>query len=83
MKLGRTSQSWLRILLKDISDHLVSTSLDDSEKLIGISFHKVLLQSSKWSESGEWLVSANLRLLDIFEAHCFVDNVKEGMVKIW
>lgn len=51
-EIRKDESKLVKKIVKGISDHLVSTSLDDSEKLIGISFHKVLLQSSKWSESG-------------------------------
>ncbi|CAN6839890.1 unnamed protein product [Brassica oleracea] len=96
---GEDSRNWrdesklVKKIVKDISDRLVSTSLGDSDELIGMSSHMDFLQSMMSIEDedvrmvgiwgmggvGKTTIAKHLynELSSRFQAHCFMENVKE------
>ncbi|CAG7891824.1 unnamed protein product [Brassica rapa] len=96
---GEDSRNWrdesklIKKIVKDISDRLVSTSLDDTDELIGMSSHMDFLQSMMSIEEqdvrtvgiwgmggvGKTTIAKYLynKLSSRFQAHCFMENVKE------
>ncbi|KFK25992.1 disease resistance protein [Arabis alpina] len=83
----------IKKIVQDISDKLVSTSWDDSKELIGMTSHMDFLQSMMSIEDedvrmvgiwgmggvGKTTIAKYLynQLSCRFEAHCFMENVKE------
>ncbi|CAF1781235.1 hypothetical protein YC2023_119549 [Brassica napus] len=96
---GEDSRNWrdesklIKKIVKDISDKLVFTSLDDSKGLIGMSSHMDFLQSMMsiededvrmvgiWGMGGVGKTTIAKYLYSglscRFQAHCFIENVKE------
>ncbi|KAG2300279.1 hypothetical protein Bca52824_036751 [Brassica carinata] len=96
---GEDSRNWrdesklVKKIVKDISDKLVSTSLDNSKGLIGMSSHMDFLQSMMSIEDedvrmvgiwgmggvGKTTIAKYLynELSCRFQFHCFLENVKE------
>ncbi|EOA23115.1 hypothetical protein CARUB_v10003908mg [Capsella rubella] len=89
----RDESKLIKKVVKDISDQLVSTLYDDSEGLIGMSSHMDFLHSMMSMEDedvrmvgiwgmggvGKTTIAKYLynQLSFRFQAHCFMDNVKE------